>query len=376
MNELYVIQDSYSPNNAATNRLLAFVKAFDEFGVKTSVIFILSDVRIKLPDDFGKVSFISLTLGHSIKIKYGNYYLQFALSIYPVYQFIRSLNKNDNVLLFGAMNYVFLFSLHKKLNLYHERTEHPDAVRTINAKLYKKKCKNLNGLFVISTYLKEYFSNLGVKKDNIHIVNMIVDTNRFKGLKKEVDNEKYIAYCGSIGNNKDGVDYLIRAYKIVAEKIDDVKLYIIGKVVASKEKEEYLSYIKENNLEDRIIFTGMVSADDMPQLLKNADALVLARPFSIFHFGFPTKLGEFLLTGNPTVVTNVGDIERFLKDGESSLIAEPGNVQDIANKIEWVLTHPKESEAIGKKGCDVAMKYFNYRIEAQKLLDVIYPNLI
>ncbi|OFY38934.1 MAG: hypothetical protein A2X18_05460 [Bacteroidetes bacterium GWF2_40_14] len=374
MNKLYVIKDDYSPNSAATNRLLAFVKGFEELGVKTRVVFIRSDNSTKLPIDFGNVSFISLRVDSKIKIKYGNYYLQFILSIYPVLQFVRSLKSNDNVLLFGAMNYLFIFSLFKKINVYHERTEHPKAVRTINRKLYVNKCKKLNGLFVISTHLKDYFSDMGVKKENIHIVNMVVDPNRFKGIPKEIGKERYIAYCGSIGNKKDGVDDLLRAFKIVTEKNSEIKLCLIGKIIRSIEKDEYLNYIKENNLESRIIFTGSISSEDMPKLLINAETLILSRPITIFNFGFPTKLGEYLLTGNPTVITNVGDIDLFLKDKDSTLIAQPGNIRDIANKIEWVLTHPDESKIIGKKGYEVAMKYFNYRTEAQKFIDVIYPN--
>ena len=44
--------------------------------------------------------------------------------------------------------------------------------------------------------------------------------------------------------------------------------------------------------------------------------LVLARPDNIqAKGGFPTKLGEYLATGNPVVVTKVGEIPNYLIDG-------------------------------------------------------------
>lgn len=69
----------------------------------------------------------------------------------------------------------------------------------------------------------------------------------------------------------------------------------------------------------------------MPQMLKNAEALVLDRPNSLqAQYGFPTKLGEYLLTGNPVVVTKVGDIPLYLKDGVSALLSEDRNPKEFA----------------------------------------------
>ena len=96
----------------------------------------------------------------------------------------------------------------------------------------------------------------------------------------------------------------------------------------------------------------------MPQILKNAAVLALDRPESLqAQCGFPTKLGEYLLTENPVVVTKVGDIPLFLKDGETALIAEERN--------------PEEASKIGKAGALVAMREFNYLNETKKIIDVI-----
>ena len=67
-------------------------------------------------------------------------------------------------------------------------------------------------------------------------------------------------------------------------------------------------------MKDSIVFTGIVSAADIPQILKNAAVLALDRPDSLqAQCGFPTKLGEYLLTENPVIVTKVGDIPLFLE---------------------------------------------------------------
>ena len=83
-------------------------------------------------------------------------------------------------------------------------------------------------------------------------------------------------------------------------------------------------------------------------------------------------MGEYLLTGNPVVITRVGDIPLFLKDKESALMSECGDVDAFAANIKWVIEHPAESIIIGEKGKKVAQESFNYIKESKKMLDFIF----
>lgn len=70
---------------------------------------------------------------------------------------------------------------------------------------------------------------------------------------------------------------------------------------------------------------GDVHRDKVPELLCRSKILALARPDNLqSEGGFPTKLGEYLSTGNLVIITDVGDIPFYLKDGESALIAKAG----------------------------------------------------
>ena len=112
-----------------------------------------------------------------------------------------------------------------------------------------------------------------------------------------------------------------------------------------------------------------MKAEAIPQLLMNAEVLALDRPDNLqAKYGFPTKLGEYLLTKNPVVVTAVGDIPKFLKDGVSALIAKPSDAEDFSSKLIWALTHKDEAARIGRAGCSVAMENFNSFTEAQKIV--------
>ena len=102
-------------------------------------------------------------------------------------------------------------------------------------------------------------------------------------------------------------------------------------------------------------------------MLNNAKLLCLARPSSLQSTGgFPTKLGEYLATGHPVVVTSVGEIPNYL-NRENSYIVEPDNNKLFGETINEILTDYDKAVEIGRKGKEVAMQNFNYSVQAVKL---------
>ena len=56
---------------------------------------------------------------------------------------------------------------------------------------------------------------------------MFVDSSRFEIIKEQT--EPYIAYCGTISREKDGVDILLKAFSVFRQSASDYKLYRISK---------------------------------------------------------------------------------------------------------------------------------------------------
>lgn len=370
MNKVYIVCNSYQPNTAPTNRLLSFVRGFSELGIKAEVVFLSpNSEKSKVNKQYPHITFRYMWE----KLHFSNRIVNKIAEEYYGWKFARSLKPGDVVFLTNFGNIFFKVINKKGVKVIHEKTEHPDvySFKGFNIKRYKHEVKKVNGMFVISTALKDYYASLGLSKDKIEIVNMTVDSNRFVGLTKQ-PSEKYIAYCGTASNNKDGVDELIKSFAIVHKVFPDVKLYIIGKTPDKDDVSGNLNLIDNLGIKESVVFTGIVSAAEMPQILKNAAVLALDRPDSLqAQCGFPTKLGEYLLTENPVVVTKVGDIPLFLKDGKTAILAEERNPHDFSSKLIWALQHPEEASKIGKAGALVAMREFNYLNETKKIVDVI-----
>ena len=376
---IYFLNFSYCPNTAPENRLQGYYHALDKMNVKATVVYIHPDNHCSRNST--KYKNISTEYLWNPYMPYRGPFRRLTLFRY-IRRFLKRLKEGDIVYTYSLSLLTKMCEEVNGVSVFAERTEHPEATVAFPNPLLALSdaeiittINHLSGLFVISNPLREYYENLGIDPSKIHVLNMTVDVERFKNIKKAACREKYIAYCGNVSNNKDGVDILIKSFALVCKKRPEIKLYIIGKTPSQTEASDNLRLIKSLGIEERIVFTGVVSSEQMPQLLKDAVVLALARPDNLqAKYGFPTKLGEYLLTENPVVVTSVGDIPLFLKDGVSALISEPSNVEMFAEKLLWALDNPGEASAVGKAGAAVAAEFFNSDIETKKLLSVISVN--
>lgn len=362
-----VLYSSYSPNTAPTNRLLSLLKGMDENGYEVEVVFMYPDKhRSKLEGDYNKLAVRYLWSDSDGTANIPKYIKSF----FTLRRFARNLAAGTRLLVIGGSKYLHLFTCRKDIVVFHERTEHPIAVDALPSALqrrYYRACRNADGIFCITTEGKRVFEQeLGCR--NVSIINMTVDSTRFEGLSRSHAQPRRIAYCGTASNNKDGVDQLLKAFAIVHRSLPDVELHIMGRTPSSRDRSGNLALIDSLGIGDKVVFEGIVPADRMPSRLQAASVLALARPDSLqARGGFPTKLGEYLLTGNPVVVTAVGDIPLFLKDGVSAYLCPSRDAESFASALVRALENTQEASRIGETGRQVALKHFNYLTEGEKM---------
>ena len=371
MNHLTIITESYSHNAAASIRLISLLRAFDKTEVNIDLFFL----RPTKSYDTISEHFNHITC-HYLWSNKDNTIFRRLHTFWNRYWLRKNIQGGDTVYLYGVAEMVPVLAGRKDIRVFHERSEHPDVVpfpRLTSKRNYYKGCRKIAGLFVISTALREHFAEMGVPRDNIHITNMIVDARRFDGLQKETVKQPYIAYCGTASNNKDGVDRLIKAFARVAAKVENIQLYIMGKTPSSSDKAGNYALVEQLRIKERVKFLGVIPSEQMPQMLKNAEIVALARPDSLqARCGFASKIGEYLLSETPVVVTNVGDFPLFLTDGDTALLCEPGDDKQFSDKMLWALEHKEEAKEIGFKGKQVALRCFNNEIEVSKILKVLF----
>ena len=373
MKELYIIASSYNPTSAGINRLLAFGLALTKLGIKVTYFYLFPyHNKEKCTRYLDKLNYVYLWENSPFSNKYLN-------TIRSLREFYKHMRHDIPVYAYGSLNCIYFLRKKKGIRLYHEYTENPEVIGKIGGRignylynLYKKTIPKLDGIFLITPALREkYINEFDADPKKTILLNMIVDKDRFENLK-ETNPEKCISYCGIISEFKDGVSILIKAFHKVSLIHHDFKLRLIGPFRDHQTELKLKLLVKELDITDKVIFEGIVSPLEMPEILKKSSILALARPDNIqSKYGFATKIGEYLMTGRPTVLTRVGAVEEYLETNVNCILAQPDNVDDFANKLLWAIENYEQAAIIGLRGKETALKCFNSELEATKIYDQI-----
>jgi glycosyltransferase involved in cell wall biosynthesis len=240
----------------------------------------------------------------------------------------------------------------------------------------KKICPLIDILFPMTLALKSYLEKFLRQDAKSVLIPMTIDLNRFKDIGIIKNDKKFIImYVGLMNKKKDGVDILLRSFSKLSAKIPNAELILIGPKSPEDDFNELQLFVNLNHLGNKVIFTGPKNRDEIPQLLMGADCLVLARPESVqADYGFPTKLGEYLATKKPVVVTAVGEIPFYLKDNVSAFMARPDDADHFAEKLYTAYSDPSFAAQVGMNGYEVAKENFDSKILADKILENLEQN--
>lgn len=232
---------------------------------------------------------------------------------------------------------------------------------------YIYKC--FNGILVISQPLYAYFEQRIRRNADLLLVPVIVDTDEFN-MSVQERTPLSIVYCGNFTQSQDGILTLVEAFKSVTERFNKAFLCLVGDAASKLDRDRVLHLIKKLFIEDKVVLTGYVSREKLRELLCQATVLVLAKPSSRqADYCFPSKLAEYLATGNPVVVTKVGVIPEYLFDGENAFLVEPDSPGALAKKLEFVFSNPALAGKVGQSGRETAVREFSYKAQAKRIFE-------
>ena len=99
--------------------------------------------------------------------------------------------------------------------------------------------------------------------------------------------------------------------------------------------------------------------------------LALPRPAGAFsQAGLPTKMAEYLASGVPTVVTAVGDLPLYLRDGIDAYLVAPGDPAAFGARLCEALADP-DAALVGRRGRRVAAEQFDPARHGRRILAFI-----
>ena len=179
-------------------------------------------------------------------------------------------------------------------------------------------------------------------------------------LNKFSDGKINILFVGRIEERK-GLIYLLKAFKILQKNFSNLRLIIIGD---GELKEECQNWVKKNDLKE-VFFEGKKTGKSLASYYKTADIFVSP---AIFGESFGIVLLEAMASGTPFVAFANKGYKEFLKGklGERFLV-RPKDYRALAKKIESLIKKPHLRKEMKKWGIRESQNYHWGKIADQVL---------
>jgi glycosyltransferase involved in cell wall biosynthesis len=94
----------------------------------------------------------------------------------------------------------------------------------------------------------------------------------------------------------------------------------------------------------KIKYEGQLTRIDLIKKIHEAIAVIFP---SIWYETFGLSIIEAFASGKPVIASNLGAMAELIEDGRTGLLFEPGNSDDLADKINWANEHKEEMRQMG-----------------------------
>lgn len=210
-----------------------------------------------------------------------------------------------------------------------------------------------------SLFYKNKLVEFGIpEKKVVHIPNFIDADD----ISECVHDDGYFLYLGRLSNEK-GLKTLIKAMKYVKSG----KLVICGTGPAEGE----LKRLSEDEGIFNIEFLGYKSGYELEALIERCMFTVL--PSEWFE-NAPMSVLESMAHGKAVVGSNIGGIPELI-DSSSGMIFEPGNIEDLSEKLNFMIDNQGLTHEMGRCGRKNAEENFSGSVHYEKLIKIYHEVL-
>lgn len=222
----------------------------------------------------------------------------------------------------------------------------------------------------IDLYIAEcdFYKNL---VENAHITKSpIIRMNNFLPINQEyrsyAKHDNYILYFGRYAREK-GVLTILEAY---SHMTCSEKLVLVGR---GSEEDKIKQFVKDNNLQDRVIINGAIFGEEMNAIIEKAKVVLV--PSEWYENGAFVAL-QALAKGKIVVASDIAGLSEIIQDGETGFLAKPGNPDSFAKAIQRALSL---TESEYKLMSENIVEYAKHRCDAEVYINnlvKIYEKLI
>lgn len=172
-------------------------------------------------------------------------------------------------------------------------------------------------------------------QDKVHLVHHGLDLSRFVPPLQRPAGVRKVLSVGRLVEKK-GFSILLRAAALARSRGAEFELHLVGEGPERDDLERLASGL---GLRDAVVFRGELTQEELRELYTEASVFALASVVTADgdRDGIPNVLIEALAMGVPTVATATGGIPELVEDEVTGLLAQPGDAQDLSERLERAL---------------------------------------
>jgi glycosyltransferase involved in cell wall biosynthesis len=197
-------------------------------------------------------------------------------------------------------------------------------------RLMKTWQKRIDAYIVFTDFFRKKFIAAGLPAEKIFLKPHFLTTD--PGMRKRSGD--YALFIGRLAPEK-GVTTLLSAWKTVSH----IPLWIRGEGTM----EDRVRIFAEGNPSVRLL--PRLSQEELFDVIKGARFLVW--PSEGYYESFGLAAIEAFACGVPLIASGLGAMKEIVADGRTGLHFMPGDAMDLADKVDWAWTHPKQMDVMG-----------------------------
>lgn len=227
----------------------------------------------------------------------------------------------------------------------------------------KKAYRKIDAVITPSAFLRDKLVQSGITHPDYHVIYNMLDTMQIPDLSEKADQRTFL-YLGRFAKEK-GVITLLKAVKTVPGAV--LRLAGTGPV-----EKEIQTFIRENMLENRVTLLGHLTKERVMEEFGRAAAAVIP---SEWYENCPYAVLEAMCAGKTVIGSKIGGIPELLRQGETGLLFEPANVEDLAAQMRLVIEDPERAKKIGKNARNQAIHQYDQESYYIRIMEV-YQKLL
>lgn len=239
------------------------------------------------------------------------------------------------------------------------------AILSKTFEIYEKyACKKFDYIVTATPYIRDKF--LEINENTIDVNNFpILEELANKTLWDEKKDE--VCYVGGIAQIR-GIKEVVKAIGLTK----NVKLNLVG---AFSEKDVEVE-VKNYNEWAKVNELGFLGREGVADVMSRSKAgIVTLYPIINYIDALPVKMFEYMAAGLPVISSNIELWKEIVEGNSCGICVNPFEPKEIAEAIEYIITHPKVAEQMGQNGKKAVLEKYNWGVEEEKLFEV-YEGLV